>query len=265
MGERSPVLPVFLLYTESAMAIDNIAPTTELQAVNYLLATIGESAVESLEDPIDPDVLMALEELRTSARELMTTPWRFNSEYHLQLSPTVSDFEWTDPNGSTVELAVWEVPEGLASWELSRIPEQLGSKHIDAVEFVSKQYTSGDPAGPALVFYDRDYNRDGFPVSQRQYLWINAVWFRDFRFLPETARRLVTVIASRRLAAHAVGSQTLVGLTERDEALAWKAFLREQSPADRNNVLAHPNMIAALGGRRATIGQPTTWLKNRRL
>lgn len=227
--------------------ITNINATTELQAVNEMLSAIGEAPLSSLGSG-HPDEDSALETLRNHTRELQTRAWKFNAEHDLQLAPDKEDFAWTDPDGSTVTLNIWEVPSGLGHWKISAVDEQRGSKHIDVIARPSKQYTKSGNA--VQVFYDRDYNRDGFPADERDYLWIDAVWYFDFEDLPELARRLITARAAREFAADVVGSEKLVRFSERSLQRVTREFLREYSQTDSRNVFRHPERRKFLGRNR---------------
>jgi hypothetical protein len=238
------------------------AATTELEAINAMLAAIGEAPVTSIAAPRLPDLEIAVNTLRDATRELLTQSWKFNTEYDLELAPTDPAFDWTDPDSSTVVLSVFEVPLDMAAWGVSQIEAQMGdTNHIDTVARVPKQYTMTAPE--VHVFYDRDYNRDGFPASERTALWIDVIWYFDFEELPETARRLLTVVASRRYAASLVGSPTLVQFTQRDEQIAFRNFLRDQGHTDRRNMLINSDTRQALGNRRAN-NLLTGWTINKR-
>ncbi len=130
----------------------------------------------------------------------------------------------------------------------------MGNNHIDMVARQAKQYTTGTPASRPMVFYDRDYNRDGFPQSERDTIWIDATWDQsDWVYLPGTAQRLIAIVAANRFAGRAVGSEKLVAFTERDLMIAQRTFLRDQAPTDRMNVMLQPELWAAHGRRALSI------------
>ncbi|WP_421276151.1 hypothetical protein [Aeromonas veronii] len=62
-----------------------ITPTTELEAVNEILSSIGESPVNSLESGLD-DANMALQVLRSVSRAVQSMGWYFNREFGFKLS-----------------------------------------------------------------------------------------------------------------------------------------------------------------------------------
>jgi hypothetical protein len=62
-----------------------ITPTTELEAVNTMLVSIGESPVNRLNSGLD-DANTALTILRTTSRQLQLKGWHFNTE-EVDLTP----------------------------------------------------------------------------------------------------------------------------------------------------------------------------------
>ena len=64
-----------------------IHPTTELEAVNAMLATIGEIPISSIEGGTHADVMIALGTLRQVSREVQLMGWYFNIEYNYDLPP----------------------------------------------------------------------------------------------------------------------------------------------------------------------------------
>ena len=75
-------------------------PTTdspgELQAVNQILASVGQAPVTTLEQT-NPDVAIAYNTLQQVSREVQAEGWTFNKEYHYPLTPN-SDGEIVIPD-----------------------------------------------------------------------------------------------------------------------------------------------------------------------
>ena len=65
-------------------------PTTdspgELQAVNQILASVGQAPVTTLEQT-NPDVAIAYSTLQQVSREVQAEGWTFNKEYRYPLIP----------------------------------------------------------------------------------------------------------------------------------------------------------------------------------
>jgi hypothetical protein len=58
---------------------------TELEAINQMLATIGEAPVTDIEIG-NPEVDLALVTLNQVSREVQAEGWRFNKEYRYSLA-----------------------------------------------------------------------------------------------------------------------------------------------------------------------------------
>lgn len=189
--------------------IENLQPTTELEAVNAMLASIGSAPVASLGSG-HPDEDIAIEILSETTKELQGRRWRFNSEYNYTLSP----------EGTEGGLNVFAVPDDLASWTLSLIDAQRG---IDVIAREARNYSGASD----WVFADRLNGTDGIDLAE---LKINPVWFVDFEKMPQTARRYTTIVAARRFQNQAVGQNddSAFGFTETDEDRSLTLLLEDQ-------------------------------------
>ena len=239
-------------------SINNLAATTELEAVNGMLSAIGEAPITDVDAATQADADMAINILRDTCREVQSFGWRFNTEFGLAIAPSVSDFSWTEPDGDALLIDIFRPPSGLISFTISPVASQIGytvGGLLDVELRPSKQYTTGSPAAAVSVFYDRARNRDGFPATEnRAFLYIDPVWLFDFTSLPEVARRYVTILASRRFVQSVLGEQTLAGFKQQDELIALRALSREQGTRDTASLLDHPDTARIFGGRPRTTG-----------
>lgn len=233
--------------------IVNLVATTELEAVNAMLASIGEAPIANLDAATATDVLMAINILRNTAREVQMLGWRFNSEFGLQIKSSGS-YVRLDTDGVMTELSIFKPPAGLASFEITRSEDQQGSKYADAVIRPSKEYTEGAPPLPVMVFYDRERNRDGWDATERVYLYIDAVFLFNFEQLPESARWYITVRAARRFGQDVAGSVELSRFKERDELQALRSLKRDQGENDDYNILDNMDVYKVLGRPRGVSG-----------
>jgi hypothetical protein len=219
--------------------ITNLAPTTELEAVNAMLAAAGEDPLDdgtNLATTTQPDVKMALDILKDATREVQGMgPWKFNTEFGYEIAPTAT-YSWVDTEGKTTLLNIFKPPATkLLSFTVSPIPEQSGCRSVDVTIRKSRKYV--EATLPVLVFYDREHARDGLEAAEHPFLYIDPVWMFDFEDLPETARRYITIRAARQFVSRRVGSETLTGLTERDELVALRSLKRDQGDEDDLNML----------------------------
>lgn len=243
MRTKPPCLPLFFLSVFLSMAsIVNLVPTTELEAVNAMLAAIGESAIEDVDSATQADVAVAVTTLRDTARQVQSLGWKFNSEWELALAPTEEDFEWTEPDASTYDIDIWTIPTGIVRWNLSPRPDQVS---LDVTQRPSKQYEVAD--APVLVIYDRDNNRDGFTAGERDFLYIDAVWLFNFEQLPESARAYIAILATKRF-IQAVQPDGKTDTTQ-DEMIALRNLKREQGEEDEYNMFDSPSVARVLFDR----------------
>lgn len=242
--------------------ITDLSATTELQAINAMLAGIGEQPLPpdtELTDSGMADVAMAVELLRDTTRTVLTMGWRFNTDIGFGLLPD-STYDWVDIDGVTTKLNIFVPPAGLAAFSVQKIPEQLGSRAV-GVELRPPRKAPA-PAG-GVVFYDRIRSRDGLPADQHPALYINPIWYMDFEQLPQTARDYIVAVAGRTFVQSAVGSTTLDRFTDKREQLALRQLKREFGMEDEYLTVPALSLHAARGGRRTTYSGAVDPRRNR--
>jgi len=231
-------------------SFDSILATTELEAVNQLLSTIGEAplvAQADIDTPISEDVQMAVNAFKREMRRCLLKKWEFNTELNYRINPTVVNHPWTDPDGSAKTLAIFKPPAGLLDFQVAMTPAQQGSTYLDTVIRISKTYV--EATFPVLVFYDRAFNRDGFPAAERAFITIDAVWSLDFTDIPEVARQYICVKAARSFQKSVVGDRVLNSLTDQDELEAWRDLKRRHGLKTDLNMLDNADVSKHLGMR----------------
>ena len=90
-------------------------PITELDAVNILLAAVGEAAVSSLETATTVDVTQAKNLISNINREVQQKGWHFNTEWDVVLS---LDSDSRIPLGTSV-LSVYDLDNNTFIWTTS--------------------------------------------------------------------------------------------------------------------------------------------------
>lgn len=90
------------------MATETLGAASELDAINELLASVGEEPVEDLEN-LPPSGTVALRHLRSKSRDLQEEGWWFNKDESLTLTPDVSGeialpINWLDVDGVTADV-----------------------------------------------------------------------------------------------------------------------------------------------------------------
>lgn len=220
--------------------ISPLAPTDELEAVNTLLAAIGETPVNDHTTSQRADVRLAVDLLRRASVALQTRGWKFNREFGLELAPT-DTISWVGADGSTDLLNVFTPPVGALRCEATPTSKQ---SYEDIVLRPPRVYT-----GATRVFYDRVRNRDGLSLTSFPALYVNVTWLFDFGYLPEEAIRFITLRAARQFIQQAVGSSELAGFSQMDESLAWRDLLWAHGEEDSYNVFNEGGVGSVLGFR----------------
>lgn len=225
-------------------SINNIVPTTELEAVNAMLAAIGEAPIADVDNATQADVEIAVNTLRNVTREVLSMGWRFNTEFGYQVEPEAATLEWTDNDGEVTDLNIFRPPTNLAKFTLTGTAEQAA---LDVIVRPSRVYEVASES--VLVFYDRNLNRDGFDSDTFEYLYINPVWFFDFEQMPEVARRYAYVQAARLFIQEQVGSDKLAAFKGLDEAKALRNLIAQEGEDEDFNMMNNMSVRRHFGGR----------------
>lgn len=158
--------------------------TTELSAVNAMLATVGEAPINTLENLDVVDAITALSALQEVTREVLVEGWAFNTDQGFPLSP-----------------------EGVSPFEVSLPP--------DALSVVPQETHIVARRGRLYNTTDFSYNFEGSAAIKCE-----IIWSLDFEELPEVTRQYVALRAARRFQKRAVASELLHAITEEDERRA---------------------------------------------
>lgn len=155
--------------------------TTELEAVNSMLATIGEAPVNTLDNSGLIDVAQARATLAEVSRKIQAGDWHFNREDNYTLTP---DY-----------YGVIQVPFGVL--------------RIDTV---------GESSGIDItVRGNKIYNRKDHTFTFDKAIKVDMVVLLEWDDLPEPARQYIVARASREFQRRVVGSQILDQFTADDE------------------------------------------------
>jgi len=160
-----------------------MALTTKLEAVNTMLGVIGESPVNTISGSSLPaSVVVALNILDETNREVQSGGWHFNTEFEYPLVRNSSD-QFALPN-NTLKI---DVP-------------------ID-------KYTDLDIVQRGSQLYDRKNHTDVFTED----LDVTITFELEFTDIPEQFRSYITINAARKLAVRLLGSSEIETFTLRDE------------------------------------------------
>ncbi len=232
--------------------LEDFTNTTELEAVNTVLVSAGETplpAATVLENQTAPDILAAIDLLKKVSKEVQLEPWRFNTEDGVRHNPT-AEFTFTNPDSTTTVVNIFTNPSLLyTAWELTPCDE---NRDLDVMVRMSTQYTSG--GNPVAVLYDRLNHRDGPEKADHPAVYLDVQYALDFAILPEVARRYVSVVAARRFAQQLLGSVDRSSFSSSDELTALRLLKREQGRPRKYNFLNNLEILETMG--RPTVSYP---------
>lgn len=174
-----------------------LATTTELEAVNIMLATIGEAPINSLEVSGLVYANVAISILAETSRAVQTRGWNFNTEDNYPFVP--------DVNGNIT------------------LPSNLLRITID-----EENDTSGVTAiaqrGTSL------YNKEDHTYVFEDTVKCHVMWYLEWTSLPQAARYYITIRAARKFQERMLGSSELNSFSDDDEYNAKVAL--EEAEAD---------------------------------
>tara|TARA_B100000925_G_scaffold253791_1_gene206385 strand:+ start:208 stop:846 length:639 start_codon:yes stop_codon:yes gene_type:complete len=188
------------------MAQISYGVSTELDAVNSILMSVGETPVNTLTVQ-SPEVAIAQKTLRQVCREIQAEGWSYNTEneYPIQL----------DTNNQCI------IPNNVLQLDLNIFQH---GKDYDVV----RRSDNG-----VMKVYDKKGHTFTFENCSK--LYFDIVWMLDFEDLPQAFKDYVTIRASRVASNRMVNSQPSAKLLEADEALARASAIEyENRQADHN-------------------------------
>lgn len=185
---------------------------TKLDAVNVMLASIGQSPLNTITGTIPKEGTKAVLALDHAQREILTNGWSFNSDEEYPLSPS----------GGKID-----VPAGAA--------------------FIDPTYGENftmrwDSAGtPGLRLYDNDKRLFNDFQSDVK---CNIIWFFEYEQCPQHVRQYVMAKAARKFQAGIIASNILYAFTKEMEQEAYAGFRRiekrqQNFNINRDSVAAH--------------------------
>ena len=178
-----------------------LVPINELQAVNMLLAAIGEAAVSSLETATTVDVTQAKNLLSNINREVQQKGWHFNTEWDVILS---LDSDSRIPLGTSI-LSIY------SPTKLTTIRGREGSSFL----------------------YDLDKNTFTWGASVNDAVTITLL---DFEDIPQTARQYITTKAARIFQEEIIGQVSAEAVNRQEEVEAYADLMDDEGERSGFNV-----------------------------
>ena len=178
-------------------------PVTELDAVNMMLMSIGQSPVNTVSATGIKDVETALLWLHNTSREIQNTGWKFNTDTAYPLQP--------DGN--------------------NRIVVPSNALFLDPTYRFDDWVQRYDEANAGMAMYnavDKTFDRT-------EPLYVDIVWFYEFEKTPPSFRNYCAKLAGQRFQSGSIGSELLFRFEQKEIDEALVIFEREQElVADRN-------------------------------
>ena len=171
--------------------------TSELEAVNTILSTIGESPLNSLSGSLPVDGTIAKNVLSEVSREVQSQGWHFNTHYKVTLS--------RDTN--------------------NKIPL---ATNIVRVEIDPRKYSkvSYDIVQRNNELYNLAKNEDTFDTD---FTDVTAVYLLPFDEIPEQAKRYITIRSARIFHDRTLGANTIHKFSQEDEAKSLSILKQAES------------------------------------
>lgn len=188
-----------------------LEPTTALGAVNDMLRSIGQGAVNTLSEFSGTDAANAAAYLEQTSREVQERGWYFNTDREFPFVP-----------GANGEVAL-----GATLLKFSPSRDNPG-----IVERQRKLY---------------DTENHTFDMRPKTTIKGDVVWLFSFEELPQAARTYIHRKAGRMFQVGAVGSDLLYRFTREMEDDALQELTRAQLNAQRPNIFTDdPFMLARI-------------------
>jgi hypothetical protein len=194
------------------MAVEDLflTLTTELEAVNAMLASIGESPVAEIDDTF-VDALTAQSLLKAESRRVQLHGWSFNEEFDLAFSP-----------------------------------DTAGEIHLpqNTLKFLSADKTVTQRG---FRLYNKTTRNFTFTADVTASELVTAL---AFEALPEALRSFLALMAGRKFQDRMQSDQILHAIQERDAQIAWIAFKDYEAEQYAGNVIESSRTVQRIKANR---------------
>jgi len=177
--------------------------TTELEAVNTILSTIGEAPLSTLTGSLPVDGTTAKNILNEISREVQSAGWHFNTQYKVDLT--------RDSNN--------KIPVGT---DVVRV--QLNDKYDKSSYDVVQRGTYLFNLAKNSETFDQDFTEN------------TLIYLLDFDKLPEQARRYITIRSARVFHDRTLGANTLHKFSSEDEARSLSVMKQAEMATGDNTI-----------------------------
>jgi len=194
--------------------------TTELEAVNTILSTIGEAPLSTLTGSLPVDGTMAKSVLNEINREVQSMGWHFNTQPKVTLSK--------DAGNSTIPLAT-----NVLRVELN---PYLHSK------------TDYDIVQRDNILFNLVTNTSTFTEDLKD---VKVVYLLDFSEIPEQAKRYITIRSARVFHDRTLGANTLHKFSVADEEKSLVILRQAEASTGDYSVFDSPDQIYTVNRKKS--------------
>ena len=189
------------------MPFPTYAVSTELDAVNQILSSVGQAPVTTL-DLQNPEVFITVNTLREISKQVQSEGWTFNTERKYPLPR----------NAATNEIAV---PSNILSIDGN------DETHKNAYDLVIRNGKLYDRLHRTYIFTDD--------------VKVDVLWYFDFQYLPPAVQSYITARAARMCATKMVGDKELNVLLQEQEQMARATMLEDECNSGDYSMFGHPD------------------------
>jgi len=181
------------------------APMTKIDAVNLMLASVGQSPLNTISGTIPKEGSKAVLALDNALREVCLQGWSFNQDTDYPLTP------------SSGKIA---------------IPAGAGFVDPSHGQNYTMRWDTAETA--ALRVYDNDKRSfDDFGTAAIDF---NIIWLFEYEQVPQHVRQYVATKAGRKFQSGIMGSTILYEFTREMETEAYAAFRRIEKRQKQYNI-----------------------------
>lgn len=191
------------------MAIQKpLTASTELEAVNFLLLSIGEQPINDLYVAGVSEVSIARSLIHQVSRQVQANGMSFNAESNYRL-PLSTENEIIVPSNTL---------------------------KVDASDISRDIVRRGN----------RLYDKDNHTFTFEESIDVDIVFFLNFEDLPQTVRDYIITKSARIFQSKVVGSQALYAFSEQDEQQAYITMMRAENDSMDLNILTNSDIMTGL-------------------
>ena len=185
--------------------------STELEAVNVILSTIGEAPLNSLSGSLPVDGTMAKNVLSEISREVQSSGWHFNTHYKSTLTRDTNNNIPVATNVVRVELD----------------PNLESKVDYDLVQRDGKLFNIAKNTD----VFDKDFKD------------VTQVLLLPFNEIPEQAKRYITIRSARVFHDRTLGANTLHKFSQEDEKQALSILRNAEARTGDYTIFDTPEQI----------------------